>query len=155
MTMREYEEKLKRFMEENGVDAEHLSFNQSCHSVTEAAETAGAEPTDFVKSICMVNNGSLIVAIVKGEDRASTKRVAKALGTDRPRIAAPEEIHAYTGYPVGGTPGFGFDATFLVDPRVMEREQVYMGGGSGCSLVRVSPVELVRVNGGRVVRVRR
>jgi len=151
-----YEEKLREFITENRVEAEHLSFTESCHSVAEAARTVGAEPTDFVKSICMVgSSGDVIVAIVKGEDRASTTRVAKALGIDRPRVASPDEIHALTGYPVGGTPGFGFDAAFLVDPRVMEMERVYMGGGSECSLVRVSPGELVRVNGGRVVRVRK
>ena len=33
-----YEEKLKRFIETNGITAEHLSFEQSCHSVAEAAE---------------------------------------------------------------------------------------------------------------------
>jgi prolyl-tRNA editing enzyme YbaK/EbsC (Cys-tRNA(Pro) deacylase) len=142
--MREYEEKLKRIIAERGVKAEHLSFESSCHSVADAAETAGAEPEDFIKSICMVGvDGGVIVAIVKGEDRASTSRVAKALGVGRPRVAAPGEVLGLTGFPVGGTPGFGFEAT------------VYLGGGSDCALVRMSPRELVRANGGRVVRVRK
>ncbi|MBN2335976.1 hypothetical protein JXL21_10500 [Candidatus Bathyarchaeota archaeon] len=154
--MREHEDRLKAIIEEKGIDAEHLSFDTSCHSVAEAAETVGAEPEDFIKSICMVGaDESVIVAIVKGEDRASTSRVAKALGVERPRVATPKEIMALTGFPVGGTPGFGFEATFLVDPRVLEKEQVYLGGGGECALVRMSPRELVRVNGGTVVRVRK
>jgi Cys-tRNA(Pro)/Cys-tRNA(Cys) deacylase len=154
--MREYEEKLKRIIEERGIEAEHLSFETSCHSVAEAAETVGAEPEDFIKSICMVGvDGGIVVAIVNGEDRASTSRVAKALGAGRPRVAAPAEVLGLTGFPVGGTPGFGFEATYLVDPRVMEKELVYLGGGSDYALVRMSPRELVRVNGGRVVRVRK
>ena len=154
--MRQFEDKLKRIIEEHGIDAEHLSFNQSCHSVAEAARTAGAEPEDFIKSICMVDgDGGVIVAIVKGEDRASTSRVGKALGIERPRIAPPDEILGLTGFPVGGTPGFGFEARFLVDPRVLEKEHVYLGGGSERSLVRISPLELVRANGGRVVRIRK
>lgn len=154
--MREFEEKLKRIIEKYGIDAEHLSFDQSCHSVAEAARTVGAEPEDFIKSICMVDgDGGVIVAIVKGEDRASTSRVGKALGIERPRIASPDEVLGLTGFPVGGTPGFGFDARFLVDPRVLEKERVYLGGGSECSLVRMSPRELVRANGGKVVRVRK
>ena len=36
----------------------------------------------------MINSeGNLIIAIVKGEDRASISRVAKALNIDRPRTA--------------------------------------------------------------------
>jgi prolyl-tRNA editing enzyme YbaK/EbsC (Cys-tRNA(Pro) deacylase) len=154
--MREYEEKLKRIIEELGVDAEHLSFDQYCRSVSEAARTVGTEPEDFVKSICMVDgDGGVIVAIVKGEDRASTSRVAKALGIERPRVASPDEILGLTGFPVGGTPGFGFNARFLVDPHVLEKDCVYLGGGSERSLVRMSTRELVRANGGRVVRVRK
>ena len=154
--MREYEEKLKRIIEERGIDAEHLSFDKYCRTVAEAARTVGAEPEDFVKSICMVDgDGGVIVAIVKGEDRASTSRVAKALGTERPRVASPDEILGLTGFPVGGTPGFGFDARFLVDPRVLDKDRVYLGGGSERSLVRMSTRELVRANGGRVARVRK
>ena len=154
--MREYEEKLKRIIEKQVIEAEHLSFDKYCRSVAEAARTVGAEPEDFVKSICMVDrDGGVIVAIVKGEDRASTSRVAKALGIEMPRVASPDEILGLTGFPVGGTPGFGFDARFLVDPHVLEKDRVYLGGGSERSLVRMSTRELVRANGGRVVRVRK
>ena len=154
--MREYEEKLKAIVREKAIKAEHLSFDRSCHSVTEAALTVGAEPEDFVKSICMVDQeGRAIVAIVKGEDRASTSRVAKALGIERPRVASRDEILGLTGFPVGGTPGFGFDAVFLVDPKVLEKDTVYLGGGSDMALVRMGTSELVRANGGRVARVRR
>jgi Cys-tRNA(Pro)/Cys-tRNA(Cys) deacylase len=154
--MREYEEKLRRIIGKHGIEAEHISFDQSCHSVEDAARTVGAEPEDFIKSICMVDgDGGVIVAIVKGEDRASTSRVGRALGIERPRVADPNEILDLTGFPVGGTPGFGFDALFLVDPHVLDKDLVYLGGGSECSLVRMSPDELVRANGGTVVRVRK
>ncbi len=154
--MDRFAEKLKTFILENGVQAEHLSFDRSCHSVEEAAQAVGARPEDFVKSICMVDRtGAVIVAIVKGEDRASVSRVAKVLGIKRPRFATPEEILEKTGYPCGGTPPFGFEARFLVDPRVMEMDVVYAGGGSETSLIRVSPAEILRANDGKVVPIRR
>jgi len=93
---------------------------------------------------------NLIVAIVKGEDRASTSRVAKALKIDRPRIANPEEILDHTAFPCGGTPSFGFSAIFLVDPKVLDKKLVYTGGGSDTSLVRVSSATLLKLNQGKV-----
>jgi Cys-tRNA(Pro)/Cys-tRNA(Cys) deacylase len=81
--------------------------------------------------------------------------VGQALGIAPPRLARPEEIEALSGYPCGGTPSFGHSAVFLVDPRVLENEVVYTGGGSETSLVRIAPLELLRANGGRVVRVRK
>jgi prolyl-tRNA editing enzyme YbaK/EbsC (Cys-tRNA(Pro) deacylase) len=152
--MNNYEKKLVLFLKENNSNAELLIFNKSCHSVEEAAETANVDPKDFIKSICMIDSKSnLIVAIVKGEDRASTSRVSKSLNIERPRIATPEEMLERTGYPCGGTPPFGYNAIFLIDPRVIEKNIVYGGGGSECALVKVQTSELKRLNKGKIIRV--
>lgn len=154
--MNVYEKQLKDYILSNDVKAEHLVFERSCHSVKDAAETVGATPKDFVKNICMIDvNDNLIVAIVGGEDRASTSRVAKALGIERPRTAKPEEILKRTGYPCGGTPSFGYQAKFLIDPKVMEMEMVYTGGGSENSLVKIAVEELQKANQAEIVRVRK
>jgi len=154
--MNRYDDKLREYISDNGIDAEVLSYKQSTHSVAEAAAAVGADPEDFVKSICMVTmGGKLVVVIVKGEHRAATSRVGKALGIPRPRIANSEEILELTGYPVGGTPAFGYDATFLMDPKVLEKEIVYSGGGSGNALTYMSTEEMRRVNGAQVARVRK
>src|SRR5687768_7182486 len=134
--MDSYEEKLIKFIKERGINAEHMSFNASCHSVEEAAIAANADPHDFVKNICLVApDGTMAVAIVKGEDRVSTSRVARVLGVEQTRLARPDEILRCTGYPCGGTPSFGFDAVFLMDPNVFDKAIVYTGGGSTTALV--------------------
>jgi prolyl-tRNA editing enzyme YbaK/EbsC (Cys-tRNA(Pro) deacylase) len=154
--MNVYEEKLKEIIRKNNIQAEHLSFEHSCHSVEEAANAANVASEDFVKNICMIgSDGNLIVAIVKGEDRASTSRVATALSIERPRIANPDEILEKTGYPCGGTPSFGYEAKFLIDQKVMDKEVVYSGGGSQNSLVKISTKELQKASDGIVVRIRK
>ena len=154
--MKEFEKKLKQYLFSNKIDAKQYVFNTICHSVQEAAVTANISPEDIVKSICMISsNGNLIVAIVKGENRASTSRVAKALNIEAPRIATPEEILQKSGYICGGVPSFGYNAIFLIDPKVMEKEFVYTGGGSPYSLVKISTKELQRINKGQIVRTRK
>lgn len=145
--------RLRAWLAEQKVDAEHLVFAVSTHSVAEAAAAAGAPEDAFVKTILMLAGDEIVAAIVKGEDRASTSRVAKLLGVPAVRLATPEEMLARTGYPAGGTPPFGFEARFLVDERVMERAVVYAGGGSDRALVRVAPREMLRANAGAVARV--
>lgn len=150
-----YAARCAAWLREAKVDAEHRTFEVSTHSVAEAAAAVGASAEDFVKSICMVAaDGALVVAVVKGEDRASTSRVALVVGAPV-RLATPDEMLARTGYPAGGTPPFGFEARFLVDERVVERAFVYAGGGSDRALVRVAPREMLRANGGAVGRVRK
>ncbi|MFP4189641.1 MAG: aminoacyl-tRNA deacylase [Candidatus Woesearchaeota archaeon] len=149
-------EKLKDIIAEQGIDAEHMIFDKSCHSVEEAAEAAGVQPEDLIKSICMVSDDNkIIVAIVKGEDRASTKRVAKALDIERPRTAEPEEVEKLTGFPAGGTPPFGFNAEFLMDERIFEKKIVLGGGGSPKSLIKMSPQEMKKANQAMITRIRK
>ncbi len=150
------EQRLQAYLQEQHIPAEHLSFDQPCHSVAEAALAVNAPPEELVKNICLLDSDDqLITAIVKGEDRVSVSRIAKTLQRDGLRLATPEEILAKTGYPCGGTPSFGYQAMFLIDPRVMEREVVYTGGGSETSLVKISTEELVRANQGTILRIRK
>ncbi len=154
--MKEFETKLTSFMKDNHISGEHMVFEQSCHSVGEAALAAGTSPENLVKNICMIDaEGNLIVAIVKGKDRVSTSRVAKALGIQRPQVAGAEEILRKTGYPCGGVPSFGYEAQFLIDPRVMEKDIVYTGGGSENSLVKISTQELKKANNGLIAKIRK
>ena len=41
--MNKYEEQLKKVLSDNNIDAEHLSFDQSCHSVGDAAKAVNAK----------------------------------------------------------------------------------------------------------------
>ena len=154
--MNEYEEKLKRFLHGHNIQGEHLHFEKSVHTVEDACRETKAQPDDFVKTICMItNDGKVIGALVLGSYRASTERVAKALNIEKPHVATPKEALEKTGYLVGGTPPFGYEATFLIDPKVIEKDIVYVGGGTPNALVRISPKEVQRINQGIIVRVQK
>jgi prolyl-tRNA editing enzyme YbaK/EbsC (Cys-tRNA(Pro) deacylase) len=123
--------------------------------VAEAAAAAGVTAEDFIKSICFITrDASIVVAIVKGEDRADRRAVQDLAQLGKLSIASPADMLAKTGYPAGGTPPFGFDATFVMDERVFDAPVVYGGGGSDRALIRITPREMQRANGARVARVR-
>ena len=154
--MEAYIDKINKFIKGNGIICEHMVFEQSCHTVDEAASAVGAQADDFVKNICMLSDESdLIVGIVLGSDRASTSRVAKLLDIQRPRLANPKEILELTGYPCGGTPSFGYNALFLVDTKIAGKKYVFTGGGSTNSLIKISTKELINSTSGKVIRIRK
>lgn len=154
--MKQFELKLKNFIHHNNLPAEHLTFKESCHSVEDAAKAANTSPDNFVKNICMIDTkGNLIVAIVKGKDRASTTKIGNLLNIEPPKTATPEEILEKTGYPCGGVPSFGYSAQFLIDPKVMEMDCIYTGGGSPHSLVKISSTALQNANNGQILKIRK
>jgi prolyl-tRNA editing enzyme YbaK/EbsC (Cys-tRNA(Pro) deacylase) len=146
--MNEYEQKLVEFIKRNSVNAEHLVFQTSCHSVEEAAISAHAKPEDFVKNVCIINetNNELIVCIVPGTKKLDVKKLTTLIGTKKLRFATAEEILQKTGYPMGGTPSLGYSAKFFIDNEVLTKEVVYSGGGSQNSLTKISPQEMIRIN---------
>ena len=154
--MNYFEEKIKQYIKDNHFQAEYLSFTTSCHSVEDAAKSVHTSTENLVKNICLLDQqGNLIVAIVKGEDRVNLKKIGEALDIEPPRPAKPEEVLEKTSYICGGVPSFGYSATFLIDPKVMEKEMVYSGGGSENSLIKISPQELQRANQGQIIKIRK
>lgn len=77
------------------------------------------------------------------------------MGIERPKTVNPQEILEKTSYICGGVTSFGYLATFLIDPKVMEKEYVYSGGGSEKSLIKISPQELQKANQGQMIRIRK
>jgi Cys-tRNA(Pro)/Cys-tRNA(Cys) deacylase len=150
----EFEHKLRRFIESNGIDAEQLIFESSVHTVEEAASALGRSASDLIKSMVLIRQRKVFVAIVLGIDRVSPRKIGALVGFPAPRAATPREVLECTGYPVGGVPPFGYDATILIDPRVLEKEVVFGGGGSPRALLKVQPTNLLRVTRGTVVDVR-
>jgi hypothetical protein len=71
------------------------------------------------------------------------------------RLETPAEILEKTGYLCGGIPSFGYQAMFLIDPKVMERKIVFTGGGSENALVKIRTEELIRANQGTILRIRK
>jgi len=150
------ESKLHAYIEAQGIPAEHLIFETSCHTAAEAAESANATLDDLVKNVClMAETGEFIVAIVKGADRVDAKRIAAAAGVKKPKHASAEAVLEHTGYAVGGVPSFGYKATILIDEQVMEKPWVLTGGGSDRSLVKISPQALLEASGGQIVTIRK
>jgi hypothetical protein len=49
-----YEQRLSAYLREQHIQAEHLSFDQPCHSVAEAARAVDASPHELVKNICLL-----------------------------------------------------------------------------------------------------
>lgn len=154
--MKEYELKLKKYIEDNNISCEHLIFDTICHSVSDAAKSANASTDDLIKNICMFDNSrNLVVAIVKGDDRVDTKKVANVISKSKIRIANPEQILKHTGYICGGVPSFGYKANFLIDEDILEKDIVLTGGGSEYSLVKIKVTELIKANNGIICDIKK
>ncbi len=148
---------LQKYIDCERVAAEILNMKGRVHSVAAASEELGLPPDRFIKTLVFIGpEEEPILAVVQGTDRASSKRISKALDMDSPRLATPDEAIKLTGYEVGGTPPVSIpNAKVLIDPNVMAMDEVVGGGGSDRHLLRISPTEILRVTSGKVARIRK
>ncbi|VVB60077.1 Aminoacyl-tRNA editing domain protein [uncultured archaeon] len=141
------EEKLKRYIEDNRINAEHIRYQESLHTVQDLLKITGLDLERITKTMIFEGKqGETIAAMVPAKFRVSTTRLGEALESEPPEIANPDEAYKRTGYPCGGMPCFGYDAILIIDPKVLEKEYVYTGGGSEFSIVKISSVELKKLN---------
>lgn len=90
----------------------------------------------------MILEKQCIIGLVPAKFRVSTSRVGKVLEIERPNVANKETTLKLTGYPIGGIPFIGFPALRIVDPKIMEIEYIYTGGGSDRSLLKLWTSEI-------------
>lgn len=145
MKMINEEEKLKKYIKEHDIKAEHLRFDKTLHTVQDTLNATGFPIELITKSMIFKDNaGRTIVGMVSAEFRVSQSSLSKVLGAEVSFCSA-EESYERTGYPVGGMPCFGYDAIVIMDPKILENEYIYTGGGSEFSLVKISVNEIKKI----------
>lgn len=144
--MIQYEKKLIQFIDKKGINAEHLIFDESIHTVADCTRVTGFSIDYITKSIIMVDQkDETIIGLIPAKFRVSTKRVGKLLGIPLPIVASPEKVLEKTGYPAGGMPFIGYIGILLVDNRILEKEYIFTGGGSSRSLLKIPIVEILKL----------
>lgn len=140
-----FEKKLADYCAAKGLQCEPFYFEESTHSVAEAAKAAKCREQDLVKNICLVDEaGGLVVAIVRGDKRLDKKKLEELIG-GKLVFCTPEQVLSLTGFPAGGVPSLGLvgRGRIFVDSLVAQRDFVLGGGGSARALARVRVADVV------------
>ena len=105
-----------------------------------------------MKSLVFVCDGSPVVALVPGDRRADSAKIARLAGARRAAIAKPAEVVDATGFEPGGVAPFPLERVpvLLVERTLVRHPVVWAGAGSDRHMVALAPRELVRLTRGRV-----
>ncbi|RLI75635.1 aminoacyl-tRNA deacylase [Archaeoglobales archaeon] len=143
---------LRNYIKERGIDAKIIEVRRAS-TVKEAAEELGCSKRQIIKSIVLVAEDEVVIAIVDGTSSVDLKRVEELVGK-KVRVAGREEVLHLTDFPAGGVPPVGHNCKVILDEKVLKNESVYGGGGDEKHLLLISPPEIVR-DGAIVARIRK
>ncbi len=139
-------DRVASFLREAGAEARLEELAGAAGTAAEAAETAGCELRQIVKSLVFVCDGSPVLVLVPGDRRAESAKVARATAAENVRVARAAEVEAATGFAPGAVAPFpGSAKRVLIEQTLLTEALVWVGGGSSRHMVALSPAELVRL----------
>jgi prolyl-tRNA editing enzyme YbaK/EbsC (Cys-tRNA(Pro) deacylase) len=133
------------------LDTEIQFFPEGTKTAADAAAAIGCPVSAIVKSLVFVVVSATIeepvVALVPGDLRLDTGKLAEVAGADSSRRASLDEVREATGYSAGGTPPFGHSNPVRVfaDPELRRNDPVWAAGGTPTTVFAISLTDLDRL----------
>jgi prolyl-tRNA editing enzyme YbaK/EbsC (Cys-tRNA(Pro) deacylase) len=149
---------LQDFMDQNGIPGEILHLEAPTPTVEAAAQAVKAENDQIVKTLVFTIRGQPLAAIACGTEPVSRRKIAArfAVGRKRVKLASADQVLEITGYPAGAVPPFGHKTILptLLDPRVLNYDEVYAGGGAENALVRLKSADILHITSAEIENLR-
>lgn len=144
-------------LEALGLAYEVVACDPELSDTAEFCEAYGYSPQDSANAIVIegkVDPPVFAMCLVLANNRLDVNKVVrKTLAVRKCSFASSDRTVELTGMEIGGVTPFGTTTPLrlLIDSRVMEREQVIIGGGTRDRKLLVPPSTLVRYPGAEVV----
>lgn len=142
--------RVRRTLEEAGLNAEILEMPGGTRTAEEAATAAGCHIDQIVKSIIFRGeaDGHVVLFLTAGGNRVDASR-ASALAGEALGKADAALIRAETGFAIGGVAPVGHltPPRAWFDPRLLDFETVWAAAGTPRHIFAADPREIVRLSG--------
>jgi prolyl-tRNA editing enzyme YbaK/EbsC (Cys-tRNA(Pro) deacylase) len=125
-------ERVSSFLRESGAEARIQEFPEGTPTAQAAAEAAGCDLEQIVKSLVFMCDERPVVALVPGDRRCDPGKVAAAVKAGSARVAKPPEVE-----------------DVLMERSFFSHSVVWAGAGSPSHMVGISPNELGRLSRAR------
>jgi Cys-tRNA(Pro) deacylase len=137
----------KRLLESAGIEADVRVFPEGTKTAEDAARAIGCEVAAIVKSLVFQVDGEPVVALVPGDLRLDTAKLAAAAGGKTAERASLDQVRDATGFVAGGTPPFGHahQLEVFADHRLRRHDPVWCAAGTPTSVFPISILDLDRL----------
>ncbi|HSK65977.1 MAG TPA: YbaK/EbsC family protein [Anaerolineales bacterium] len=150
-------QKIQDQLKELGYQYTVIEHAESTRTAQEAADRAGCELGQIVKSLIFKGqeSGKPILVLTSGANRVDEKRISGYAGEPIGRADA-DFVRAVTGFAIGGVPPFGhllIMDTYL-DEDFLRYETIWAAAGTPNAIFELKTEDLQKLTNGKVVRVK-
>ena len=145
-------DRFRREAEARGLTLDIRTFPEGTKTAQDAARAVGCDVGQIVKTLVFVADGSPVLALTSGANRADPEKLGALADAGEVRRATPEEARAATGFAIGGTPPYGHPTPLnaFLDRDLMAYEQVWAAAGAPDAVFPTTPAGLLEATGALV-----
>lgn len=149
-------QKIQNLLNELGFAYTVIEHAESTRTAQEAADQAGCELGQIVKSLIFrgKTSGKPILVLTSGPNRVNEKRISDYAGEPIGKADA-DFVRAVTGYAIGGVPPIGHTQqmeTYL-DEDFQKYRTIWAAAGTPNAIFELKTEDLQPMTGGKLVRV--
>ena len=148
--------RVREALAERGVQGAIVYLERAARTSAEAAAAVGCRVDQIAKSLVfrLATSGVPLLVIASGANRVDEGRVAALVGEPLGKADA-DFVRAHTGFAIGGVAPVAHPAPLatLIDEHLLKWERIWAAAGHPHTVFPLTPAELVRITGGRVVAV--
>lgn len=150
-------QKIQNLLNELGYNYTIIEHAESTRTAQEAAERAGCELGQIVKSLIFKGkvSGKPILVLTSGANRVDEKRISEYAGEAISRADA-DFVRAVTGFAIGGVPPIGHIQkmeTYL-DEDFLQYKTIWAAAGTPNAIFELATDDLKRMTDGKVAQVK-
>ncbi len=149
--------RVREALEERGLTPRVVELEQTARSAAEAAQALGCRVEQIVKSLVFKGGrtGRPVLVLASGVNRVDERKIS-GLVSEPIEKADAGYVREKTGFSIGGVPPVGHaeePATFI-DEDLLGEEEIWAAAGHTHAVFGLTPEELLKITGGRVVAVK-
>jgi len=150
-------QKIQDYINSLGYDLTVIEHAESTRTAQEAADRAGCELGQIVKSLIFKGRASNkpILVLTSGANRVDEKRISEYAGESIGKADA-DFARSTTGFVIGGVPPFGHIQKIetYIDEDFLQYEKIWAAAGTPNAIFELPTDVLQKITEGKVVRVK-
>lgn len=150
-------QKIQNLLTSLGYNYTVIEHAESTRTAQEAADRAGCELGQIVKSLIFrgKTSGKSILVLTSGANRVDEKRISEYAGESISRADA-DFVRTVTGFAIGGVPPIGHTQkmeTYL-DEDFLKYQVIWAAAGTPNAIFELKTEDLQKMTGGKIVGVK-
>lgn len=150
-------QKIQDILQSLGYNYTVIEYTESTRTAVEAAERAGCELGQIVKTLIFKGkvSGKPIIVLTSGVNRVDEKRIREYAGEGIGKADA-DFVRAVTGYAIGGVPPVGYVQKIetYMDEDFLQYETVWAAGGTPNAIFELKTSDLQKMTTAKIVGVK-